>query len=66
MSKRREILEGRGARLCLTKMNKNAFELPGWAYVIGLVIALFVLLFVIWISTKSGYGIVDTLRGITG
>jgi len=47
-------------------MNKKAFELPGWAYVIGLIIALFVLLFVIWLSTKSGYSIVDTLRGITG
>lgn len=61
-----EIKEGRDALLCLTKMNKKGFELPGWAYVIGLVIALFVLLFVIWLSTKSGYGIVDTLRGITG
>ena len=61
-----EIKEERIALLCLIKMNKKAFELPGWAYVIGLIIALFVLLFVIWLSTKSGYSMVDNLRGITG
>jgi len=61
-----EIKEERVALLCLIKMNKKAFELPGWAYVIGLIIALFVLLFVIWLSTKSGYSMVDNLRGITG
>lgn len=52
--------------MCLTKMNKKGFELPGWAYVIGLVIALFVILFVLWLSTKSGYSMVDTLRGLKG
>ncbi len=61
-----ETPEGRDALLCLTKMNKKAFELPGWAYVIGLVIALFVILFVLWLSTKSGYSMVDTLRGLKG
>jgi len=59
-------IKGRDALLCLTKMNKNAFELPGWGYVIGLVIALFVILFVLWLSTKSGYSMVDTLRGLKG
>lgn len=58
-------MEARLAASCLIKMNKNG-ELPGWAYVIGLVIALVVLLFVIWISVKSGSSITDSLRGLRG
>ncbi|MBN1644478.1 hypothetical protein JW851_00360 [Candidatus Woesearchaeota archaeon] len=46
-------------------MNKNA-DVPGWAYVIALIIGFIVLLFVIWLSTKSGQGMVETLRGIMG
>jgi hypothetical protein len=33
--------------------NKKA-DLPGWVYVIALIIGLFVLLFAIWISAKAG------------
>jgi hypothetical protein len=29
-------------------------DIPGWAYVIALIIGLFVLLFAIWIAAKSG------------
>jgi hypothetical protein len=43
-------------------MDKKA-ELPGWAYVVALIIGFFVLLFVIWLATKSSYSIVDQLRG---
>lgn len=29
-------------------------ELPGWAYIVGLIIGLFALIFIIWLSLKSG------------
>ena len=44
-------------------MDKKA-ELPGWTYVVALIIGLVVILLGIWIFTKSGQGIVETLRGI--
>jgi uncharacterized protein HemY len=47
-------------------MDKRAMELPGWSFVVFLIIALFVLLFVIWLSTKSGHAMLDLLRGIRG
>ncbi len=34
--------------------NRKATEIPGWAYVIALIIGLFVLLFAIWIAAKAG------------
>jgi hypothetical protein len=43
-------------------MDKKA-ELIGWRYVVALIIGLFLLFFVIWLATKSGYSIVDQLRG---
>jgi len=43
-------------------MNKKAMEVPGWFYVVALVIGVFVLLFVLWLFTRSGRGIVETLR----
>ena len=44
-------------------MNKKA-DLPGWSYVIALVIGIALLLLVIWLSNKSGQGIVETLKSI--
>ena len=44
-------------------MDKKA-ELPGWSYVVALIIGFFLLLFIIWLATKSGYSIVDQLRGL--
>jgi hypothetical protein len=34
--------------------NRKAMDIPGWAYVIALIIGLFVILFAIWIAAKSG------------
>ncbi len=58
--------EVKGVLLYLIKMNKKAFELPGWAYVVALIIGLFVILFAWWLFTKSGQGMVDILRSIKG
>ncbi|MBW2978748.1 hypothetical protein KY304_01395 [Candidatus Woesearchaeota archaeon] len=45
-------------------MNKKAMEIPGWGYVIALIIGLFLLLFIWWIFTKSGQEMVGILRGV--
>jgi len=29
-------------------------EIPGWAYVIAMIIGLFLILFAIWVAAKSG------------
>lgn len=29
-------------------------EIPGWAFVIGLILGLFALVFLIWLAVKSG------------
>jgi hypothetical protein len=34
--------------------NRKAMEIPGWVYVIALIIGLFVLLFAIWLTAKAG------------
>ena len=39
-------------------------ELPGWAYVIGLILGIFALLFLIWLAAKSGRASVDQLGGL--
>jgi uncharacterized protein (DUF983 family) len=35
------------------KKNKRA-EVPGWAYIVALIIGLFVIAFFIWVAAKSG------------
>jgi len=35
------------------KKNKKA-QVPGWIYIIGLIIGLFVIAFFIWVTVKSG------------
>ena len=54
--------------MSLIKMkNKKAMEIPGWIYVIGLIIGLLVILLIIWISAKSGQkatGLLDTIKGL--
>lgn len=44
------------------KMNKQA-DIPGWAYIIALIIGLCIILFAFWLFTRSGQGMVDLLRG---
>jgi hypothetical protein len=34
--------------------SRKANEIPGWIYVIALIIGLFILLFAIWIAAKAG------------
>jgi len=56
--------------LWLIKMkNKKATQLPGWAYVIALIIGLFVIVLIIWITAKSGgkmKGFLDMFKGVLG
>ncbi|HLF54887.1 MAG TPA: hypothetical protein VI612_04150 [Candidatus Nanoarchaeia archaeon] len=40
-------------RLSLFK-SKLGQELPGWTYIVGLILGLFVLGFLIWLAVKSG------------
>ncbi len=32
----------------------KAQELPGWAYIVALILGLFALIFLIWLAVKSG------------
>lgn len=34
--------------------SKLGQELPGWTYIVGLILGLFVLAFLIWLAVKSG------------
>ncbi|MBW3001719.1 hypothetical protein KY338_00995 [Candidatus Woesearchaeota archaeon] len=47
-------------------MNKKA-EMPGWAYVVALIIGLLVIILIIWIATKSSSttkGYLDIIKGL--
>ncbi|MBD3304648.1 hypothetical protein GF343_05915 [Candidatus Woesearchaeota archaeon] len=47
-------------------LNKKA-EMPGWAYVVALIIGLLVLILIIWIATKSSStikGYLDIVKGL--
>jgi len=47
-------------------MNKKA-SMPGWAYVVALIIGLFVIILIIWIAIKSGSttkGYLDIVKGL--
>jgi len=39
--------------MCWIKMKKKA-SIPGWIYIVGLIIGLFVIAFFIWVTVKSG------------
>ena len=56
--------------MSLIKMkNKKATSIPGWIYVIALIIGLFVIALIIWITVKSGgkmSGFLDILKGALG
>ena len=43
-----------------TKINKKA-DMPGWSYVVGLIIGLFVIALIIFIATKSKDSILKLL-----
>lgn len=40
-------------------LNKRGQDLPGWAYVVALILGLFAIIFLIWLSVKSGNASVD-------
>ncbi|VVB81064.1 Uncharacterised protein [uncultured archaeon] len=44
--------------------SKIGQELPGWVFVIGLILGLFALIFLIWLAVKSGKTSVQTLTDI--
>lgn len=44
--------------------SKLGQELPGWAYVVALIIGLFALIFIIWFAVKSGKFTVGQLGGL--
>ncbi len=44
--------------------DKTGQELPGWAYIVGLILALFAIVFVLWLSFKSGKVGVEQIVGI--
>ena len=47
------------------RLNKRAQEGPaGWGFIIMLIIALFALFIIIWISGKSGTTIIDMFKGL--
>ena len=35
-------------------INRKAQELPGWAYIVGMILGLFAIILLIWIAVKSG------------
>ena len=41
--------------------NKRA-DLPGWTYIVGLILGLFAIIFLIWLSIKAGHTSVDQLN----
>ena len=36
------------------QLNKRAHELPEWAYVVAMILGLFLVVLLIWITVKSG------------
>ncbi|MBS3148886.1 hypothetical protein J4219_08465 [Candidatus Woesearchaeota archaeon] len=44
--------------------NRLGQELPGWAFVVALIIGLFALIFIIWLAVKSGKTTVGQLGSI--
>ena len=50
----------------LKQLFENRFgqELPGWAFVIALILGLFAIIFLIWLAVKSGRASVEQLRGL--
>jgi len=44
--------------------SKLGQELPGWAYVVGLIIGLFTLVLLIWVAVKSGRAGVEQIVAI--
>ncbi|HLC33041.1 MAG TPA: hypothetical protein VJJ82_04395 [Candidatus Nanoarchaeia archaeon] len=36
------------------RLNKQGQELPGWAYIVGMILGLFAIILLIWIAVKSG------------
>ncbi len=40
-------------------LNRKAQDLPGWGYVVALILGLFLILFLIWLAVKSGNASVD-------
>ena len=45
------------------KQNKKG-DIPGWVQIVGLIIALLVLVFIIWLSIKSGQKGAEVIGGI--
>lgn len=43
--------------------SKLGQEIPGWAYIVGLILALFALAFLLWLAVKSGRTTVEQLAG---
>jgi hypothetical protein len=43
---------------------KKAQEIPGWAYIVGLIVGLIGLVVLIWISIKSGKAGIQQLVGL--
>jgi len=51
--------------MLLIKMKKNKkASVPGWIYLIGLIIGLFVIALFIWVTVKSGGAQSELLSGI--
>ncbi len=42
-------------------MNKKA-DIPGWAQLLGLILAILVLVFLIWLAIRSGKAGVDVIQ----
>lgn len=47
------------------KQQKKAQEFPGWAVILSLIIGLLILIFLIWLSVKSGKTGIEILPGLT-
>jgi len=43
---------------------KKAQEFPGWFVILGMILGLLILIFLIWLSVKSGQRGADVLGGL--
>lgn len=42
------------ATMSLIKIKNKKADMPGWSYVVAIIIGLFVIAFIIWVAVKSG------------
>lgn len=48
--------------MSLIKMKSKKADMPGWSYIVAMIIGLFVIAFIIWVAVKSGGKQVELLN----